>query len=56
MYCNIFCTGTRISINNCSYNNLLEDVVYSTGSLYHGIKNVKIEDTNITGVFSFRIQ
>lgn len=51
----VFCSATKISINDGVFNELLEDVVYSTDDFYKGIKSIKIQNNNITGLLSFRI-
>lgn len=56
MYVNVFCSSTKISINDGIYNDLLENVIYSTGEFYNGIKSIKVKDTNITGILSFRLR
>lgn len=51
----IFCSATKVSINDGIYNELIEDAVYSSGGTYSGIKSIKIENNNINGILSFRI-
>ena len=55
MFVSVFGSGTRISINNETYNELLEDSVYSTSDYVRvGITSIRSE-TASTVIFSFNI-
>ena len=54
MNVDIYTTGTRIKINNEAYNDLIEDVIYSTGNLVK-IYSIKSENA-ISGTISFTMR
>lgn len=50
----VFASDTRVAINGDSYNDLIENIVYSTDTIMR-IYAIRIEDANTTVTLSLRI-